>query len=108
MIKIYLDWNVISYLKEDRYRDLYDSIIRNNDKFIFPYTRAHLQDLYVSKSPENEVKFTKDINTLTSVCGNHFLDFNEMIDSVFPYKAYPDEFIKKENAYLQLYKKHIG
>ena len=49
MLKIYLDWNIISYLKKEEYIDLRNYIAQVKDFFVFPYSRAHIQDLYQSK-----------------------------------------------------------
>jgi hypothetical protein len=73
MLKIYLDWNIISYLKEEKYIDLRNYIAQVNDFFVFPYSRAHIQDLYQSKSPTNVVKYEQDLNTLTEICQTHLL-----------------------------------
>ena len=53
MLKIYLDWNIISYLKEEEYIDLRNYIAEVKDFFVFPYSKAHLQDLYQSKDIKN-------------------------------------------------------
>ena len=75
MLKIYLDWNIISYLKNEEYKDLRDYIAQVNEFFIFPYSRAHIQDLYQSKSPTNNVKFEQDLDTLTEICQTHLLEY---------------------------------
>lgn len=33
MLKIYLDWNVITHLKEEKNSEHYDFLMQNNDKF---------------------------------------------------------------------------
>lgn len=59
MLKIYLDWNIISYLKNEEYHELRNYITQVKDYFIFPYSRAHIQDLYQSKSPTNIINTNK-------------------------------------------------
>ena len=89
MLKIYLDWNIISYLKNEKYNDLRAYITQINEFFIFPYSRAHIQDLYQSKSPTNTVKYEQDLNTLSEICQTHLLEYNDSIDAPYPYECTP-------------------
>lgn len=47
---IYLDWNVIKYLKEPRPdkekldRDVYEIVMKLNKKYVFPFSEAHIED----------------------------------------------------------------
>ena len=104
MLKIYLDWNIISYLKEEEYIDLRDYIAEVKDYFVFPYSRAHLQDLYQSKSPTNTVKYEQDLETLTDICETHLLEYNNGTDAPYPYECTPRQYIEKESLTLQAYK----
>jgi len=104
MLKIYLDWNIISYLKEEEYADLRKYIAQVKDFFVFPYSRAHIQDLYQSKSPTNVVKFEQDLDTLTDICQTHLLDFNNNTDAPYPYECTPRQYIERESLTLQAYK----
>ena len=104
MLKIYLDWNIISYLKEEKYIDLRNYIAQVNDFFVFPYSRAHIQDLYQSKSPTNVVKYEQDLNTLTEICQTHLLEYNNSTDAPYPYECTPRQYIERESLTLQAYK----
>ena len=104
MLKIYLDWNIISYLKEEEYIDLRDYIAEVKDFFVFPYSKAHLQDLYQSKSPTNTVKYEQDLETLTDICETHLLEYNDSTDAPYPYECTPRQYIEKESLTLQAYK----
>jgi hypothetical protein len=104
MLKIYLDWNIISYLKEEKYIDLRNYIAEVKELFVFPYSRAHIQDLYQSKSPTNVVKFEQDLDTLTEICQTHLLEYNDSIDSPYPYECTPRQYIERESLTLQAYK----
>ena len=104
MLKIYLDWNIISYLKEEEYIDLRNYIAQVNDFFVFPYSRAHIQDLYQSKSPTNVVKYEQDLNTLTEICQTHLLEYNNSTDAPYPYECTPRQYIERESLTLQAYK----
>ena len=104
MLKIYLDWNIISYLKEEEYIDLRNYIEQVKEFFVFPYSRAHLQDLYQSKSPTNIVKFEQDLETLTNICQTHLLEYNDSIDAPYPYECTPRQYIERESLTLQAYK----
>lgn len=103
MLKIYLDWNIISYLKKEEYRDLRDYIAQVKDFFVFPYSRAHIQDLYQSKSSINVVKFEQDLDTLTDICQTHLLEYNDNIDAPYPYECTPREYIERESLTLDAY-----
>lgn len=104
MLKIYLDWNIISYLKNDEYRELRNYVLKVRNFFIFPYTRAHLQDLYQSKHPDNTVKFEQDLDLLTELCETHLLEFWDRTDAPYPYECTPRHFIERESLNLQTYK----
>lgn len=104
MLKIYLDWNIISYLKEETYIDLRNYIAEVKEFFVFPYSRAHLQDLYQSKSPTNVVKFEQDLETLTEICQTHLLEYNNNIDAPYPYECTPRQYMERESLTLQTYK----
>ena len=103
MLKIYLDQNVISKLKKKEYSELRGYLMEVKDYFIFPYSRAHLLDLYKSQDDALD-KYSEDIDTITSLCENHLLEFH--IDGLTPYPllCYPTDYIKKEKPFLELFK----
>jgi hypothetical protein len=52
MIRVYLDWNVYSRIKTSN-KDFYPelrNILLDNDKYCFPFSTAHLMDIYESYS----------------------------------------------------------
>lgn len=63
MLKIYLDWNIITHLKDDNdtSKELLDAIRDYHDFFIFPFSAAHLRDL--CKGDKNCPGFKKDLDT---------------------------------------------
>lgn len=69
MLKIYFDWNCITHSK-----DLYPCILSISeecgDRFIFPFSNAHLRDLLVSHKEGNEY-YSSDLNYLEKICGKH-------------------------------------
>lgn len=100
MIKIYLDWNIITHLKENK--KLYDYIIKNKDKLIFPYSKAHLKDLLASKNYNNEF-FEKDLYLLSEICEHHLLEYERNINNPLPYKCFPRDYLKINNIELELF-----
>lgn len=48
MLKIYFDWNCITHSK-DKYPYILEICESCKDKFIFPYSNAHIRDLMVNK-----------------------------------------------------------
>lgn len=103
MLKIYLDWNVITHLKEEKHRELYDFIMQHNDKFIFPYSKAHLKDLLVSKSDDNLYYYNQDIHLLSSICKHHLLEYEANINSPYPYRCTPNEYFEINGSELDLF-----
>lgn len=102
MLKVYLDWNIISYLKEEKYKDLRNYLAQVKNFFVFPFSRAHIQDLYQSKSPNNK-KYEQDLDTLSEICQTHLLNYEESIDAPYPYECTPRQFIEREHHTLQAY-----
>lgn len=102
MKKIYLDKNILSYLKQDKYKHILDYIKANKEFFVFPFSYAHLQDLYVSKEGGNK-SFNDDIKLMDEICGDHFLNYNKETDYTYPYKATPSEVLKSDELRLDIY-----
>ena len=103
MVTIYLDWNIISYLKKEEYNDLRNYLAQVQDFFVFPFSRAHIQDLYQSKTPDNIEKYEQDLDTLTDICQTHLLNYNDSIDAPYPYECTPRQFIEMEHHTLNAY-----
>ncbi|MDA3813499.1 MAG: hypothetical protein PF570_04520 [Candidatus Cloacimonetes bacterium] len=93
MIRIYLDWNVISNLKKTEFQDVYNFIKKHKDKLLFPYSPAHFNDLMKSYSPENEF-FEMDLETLNYLSGKHLIRWEET--SVKPLFGTPKEYFENE------------
>lgn len=74
MIRIYLDWSVISGLKTEKYATLLQFIKTHKERLLFVYTPAHFSDLMKSYSTDN-VYFSQDLEQLEWLCGNHLLDW---------------------------------
>lgn len=74
MIRIYLDWSVISGLKTEKYAALLDFIRTHKDRLLFVYTPAHFNDLMKSHKPDN-INFDEDLNQLEWLCGNHLVEW---------------------------------
>lgn len=69
MIKIYLDWNIFSYLKKPENKSLRDKIQKLTSQVLFPYSQSHFRDLSKSYSPTNEY-FDIDLDTLEKYTRN--------------------------------------
>jgi len=72
MIRVYLDWNVVSNLKKPEFKKLKNFIIEYKQNLQFPYTPAHFNDLMKSYRPDNEL-FFEDLNTLEFLSEKHLL-----------------------------------
>ncbi|WP_025741082.1 hypothetical protein [Aquimarina pacifica] len=93
MIRVYLDWNVISNLKKPQFKDLKDFISKHKKHLQFPYTPAHFNDLMKSYSPSNEL-FKEDLETLEFLSDKHLLRWEK--DRVKPLFGTPTEYFEGE------------
>ena len=102
MLRIYLDWNCITHLKEPENKELFDYILSNKHYYIFPFSPAHFEDLQRSRpleGNENE-DYHKDLNTLHIICETHFIMFDNAKKRVLPFSATPYEYAKKSGDTL--------
>ncbi|MGG6231995.1 hypothetical protein [Tenacibaculum sp. SDUM215027] len=93
MIRIYLDWNVISSLKRPEFKEIKDFIFKHKKHLQFPYTPAHFTDLMKSYNPNNNL-FNVDLETLEFLSEKHFLRWEK--DSVKPLFGPPSEYFEYE------------
>lgn len=93
MIRVYLDWNVISSLKRPEFKDVKDFISKHKNHLLFPYTPAHFTDLMKSYDPNNEL-FKVDLETLEFLSGKHLLRWGK--DGMEPLFGTPSEYFKGE------------
>lgn len=71
MIRVYLDWNVISNLKKEENKYVLDFISDNKEHLLFVYSPAHFNDFL--KGDSNHPNFQKDLETLEWLCGKHHI-----------------------------------
>lgn len=96
MLKIYLDWNCITHAK-----NLYPYVLNIceecSDRFIFPYSNAHIRDLMVCKKDHPEY-YEIDKDLLQRICKKHLLIYED--GCLKPFFGYPQDFIDTYgNAY---------
>jgi len=91
MIRIYLDWNVISSLKKPEFQEIMRFIDEHKQCFQFPYSPAHFTDLMKSYKPDNE-HFNTDLETLEYLSGKHHIRWED--DRVKPLFGKPKEFFE--------------
>lgn len=99
MIRIYLDWNIISGLKTEKYTPLLDFIKVYKQRLLFVYTPAHFNDLMKSYNPDN-IHFNEDLDQLEWLCGNNLLkwiDKDWERPGLSP-KVYFHTLLKKQNV----------
>ena len=102
MLKIYLDWNIITHLKDEQNSDLFTFLMANKEYFIFPYSKAHIKDLLVSKDANNNY-YEQDFQLLTEICEHHLLEHEQNINNPYPYKCYPKDYLEIKNVELELF-----
>lgn len=72
MIKIYIDWNVMSCMKRGDFEEL-SKILENKNKFLLVYSPSHIGDIKASiKNGDDEQKelVESDLNYLTKLTNN--------------------------------------
>lgn len=93
MIRVYLDWNVISSLKQPEFKDIRDFISKHKKHLQFPYTPAHFTDLMKSYNPTNQF-FKVDLETLEFLSDKHLLRWGK--DGIEPLFGTPTEYFESE------------
>jgi hypothetical protein len=91
MIRIYLDWNIISSLKKPEFQEIKKFIEKHKQYLQFPYSPAHFTDLMKSYNPDNE-HFDTDLEALEYLCGKHHIRWEENV--VKPLFGRPKEFFE--------------
>lgn len=76
MIKIYVDWNVMSQMKNDNYKDLYEVLA--NEKYFIPYSTSHISDIFSSykETEEQNNYINSDLDFISTFTRNKCL-FND-------------------------------
>lgn len=81
MIKVYLDWNIMSTMKRGSFDEL-KTILLNKKKFLLPYSSAHVGDIFSSHSNNEEQQkiIKEDLTYITSLTENEcfFNDGNKI------------------------------
>lgn len=99
MCLIYFDWNVFSNLKKQESTNeiiqLREFIQKSSDKFLFPYSDAHLNDLMVTYDKGDYEYITCDLNHLKSITKNEYIGQNFDDGKVFMDKKDPVELFKE-------------
>ncbi len=82
---IYLDWNIIQYMKHSskiEKKDIngkeFENLINKlSKKYIFPWSEGHLQDLLISLNPNNLEYIKEDLIFLKKISNNFALGIDE-------------------------------
>lgn len=93
MIRIYLDWNVVSNIKRPEFQEILEYITKHKKYLQFPYSPAHFSDLMKSYSPDNEL-FDVDLRTLEFLSEKHLIRWGK--DGVEPLFGTPKEYFEGE------------
>ena len=98
---IYLDWNVIQYMKHSIVTDSVDGVAfstlikKLSKKYRFPFSEGHLRDLAISFKPENIALVEDDLKYLSELSAGYALGLDEnenikVINDVDIYKTFED------------------
>ena len=78
---IYLDWNVFKYIKEPRteYEELDKSVkeivIRTRNKYVYPFSEAHLRDRVNKYKPAYREKVEEDLSFVENISEGYCLAY---------------------------------
>jgi len=107
MIRIYLDWSVISNLKKEEYAAIKNFIAANKQHLQFPYSPAHFSDLMKSYRPDTENKyFQEDLAMLEYLSENYLLRWEgENTEGLIATpRNYLEEFLKTDKNPIDIEK----
>ena len=81
MIKVYLDWNVMSGMKNNHFQELND-IILNREKFLLLYSTSHIGDIFESINKYDPELFVwlGDATYIDDLVLNLFLGFKPVFN----------------------------
>ena len=108
MIRVYLDWNIFSYLrhfKDDKepFKTLNRNLIQHSDKLLIPYSASHLIDLKVStKTPKGLKELENDLDYLQSLTKGHCVVYDFTKQSTYPDKINVREYYELINKNEEL------
>ncbi len=96
MHRLYLDWNVFSYLRlrketDEPFITLFNILTRHKDKVLMPYSPAHLNDLKRSykKSETGKTETLKDLEFLGELSRNYCISEGYKDEQAQPYIVEP-------------------
>ncbi|ASE61826.1 Uncharacterised protein [Chryseobacterium indologenes] len=73
MIRVYIDWNVMSQMKSGQHSEFF-SIISDNEKFLKPYSSSHLGDISASSQElSNMENIDSDLDFISNLTQNYCL-----------------------------------
>lgn len=101
MLKIYFDWNCITHSK-NIYPYILNIAEECGDRFIFPFSNAHIRDILVSHKDGNEY-YDSDLKLLGRICGKHHLLFEN--GQMMPKFATPSDVIDVSGDILETIQK---
>ncbi|MCA0335242.1 MAG: hypothetical protein LCH44_14995 [Bacteroidetes bacterium] len=93
MIRIYLDWSVVSNFKKDEFAEIREFISEHKDYLQFPYSPAHFKDLMKSYNSDNEY-FNQDLQNLEYLSEKHLLRWGK--DGIEVLFGTPQEYFEGE------------
>ena len=67
MIKVYLEWNVMTQMKNSKQEELY-GILKDRERFLVPFSTSHIGDILASfkDTPEQKKWIEKDLDFIRS------------------------------------------
>lgn len=85
---IYLDWNVIQYMKNSTVQgsingpEFSNLVCKLSNKYQFPFSEGHLRDLAINFKPENKLYIDKDLDYLNKISNGYVLEIRDDFDTL--------------------------
>ncbi|MBL7691451.1 MAG: hypothetical protein JNM41_07645 [Flavipsychrobacter sp.] len=91
MIRVYLDWNIFSYLKQfketkEPYISLNRNLLQNTGRILIPYSSAHLTDLVNGDNSTEKAKqeISTDLQYLEQLTSQHCIQYDYKNKKTYP------------------------
>jgi hypothetical protein len=115
MIKIYLDWNVLSQMKMGEHSEL-KRLIQGNEKLLIPFSTSHINDISSSfnGTSSHQELINSDLDFISSITNDYCL-FNKgkgIVIDFYPPKELFEQNIENKNTFNDIsidgLMKHFG
>ena len=92
MIRVYLDWNVVSNLhsSHESVKALHDFLKDEKSRICIPYSEAHLRDIKRGAKKSIGLESSR-LDYLSGISNNNYMSYDLSANTVKPYSVHPQE-----------------